>query len=50
MVGAGVKLAAVHPGNWQRKEAGIGYRAAAIAASVLALVEQPHGTLVGTPA
>ena len=38
-VRAGAKLAAVHPGDWQRKEAGIGYRAAAIAASVLALVE-----------
>ena len=32
---AGLKLAAVHPGNWQRKEAGISYRAAAIAASVV---------------
>ncbi|HZU05512.1 MAG TPA: hypothetical protein VFB73_06030 [Chloroflexota bacterium] len=38
LVPAGQKLAAVHPGDWQRKEAGIGQRAAAIAASVAALV------------
>jgi xanthine dehydrogenase accessory factor len=37
---AGLKLSAVHPGDWQRKEAGIGCRAATIAASVLALAEQ----------
>jgi xanthine dehydrogenase accessory factor len=42
-VGAGLKLAAVHPGDWQRKEAGIGVRAATIAASVLALAEQHAG-------
>ena len=34
-----MKLAAVHPGNWQRKEAGISYRAAAIAASVVKVAE-----------
>jgi xanthine dehydrogenase accessory factor len=34
-VPAGLKLAAVHPGNWQRKEAGIVYRATTIAASVV---------------
>jgi xanthine dehydrogenase accessory factor len=39
-VPAGLKVVAVHPGNWERKEAGIGYRAATIAASVLALAEQ----------
>ncbi|HZS00212.1 MAG TPA: hypothetical protein VFE37_15970 [Chloroflexota bacterium] len=39
-VPARLKLAAVHPGDWQRKEAGIGHRAATIAASVLALAEQ----------
>jgi xanthine dehydrogenase accessory factor len=33
----GLKLAAVHPGDWQRKETGIGRRATAIAASVLAV-------------
>jgi xanthine dehydrogenase accessory factor len=38
LVPAGQKLAAVHPGDWQRKEAGISWRAAAIAASVAALV------------
>jgi xanthine dehydrogenase accessory factor len=39
-VPAGLKVAAVHPGNWEAKEAGIGYRAAAIATSVLAVAEQ----------
>ena len=39
-VAAGLKLAAIHPGDWQRKEAGIGYRAATIAARVLALAEE----------
>jgi xanthine dehydrogenase accessory factor len=34
---AGLKLAAVHPGDWQRKEAGIGTRAATIAATVVRL-------------
>ena len=38
---AGVKVAAVHPGDWQRKEAGIGTRAAVIAASVLQLAAGP---------
>jgi xanthine dehydrogenase accessory factor len=36
-VPAGLKLAAVHPGDWQRKESGIGFRAATIAASVVAV-------------
>jgi xanthine dehydrogenase accessory factor len=36
----GLKVAAIHPGDWQRKEAGIGYRAASIAAAVQALAEQ----------
>ncbi len=40
VVPAGLKVAAVHPGDWQRKEAGIGHRAATIAASVLALAQQ----------
>jgi len=39
MVPAGTKVVAVHPGDWQRKEAGIGYRAATIGASILALAE-----------
>ena len=34
---AGLKLAAVHPGDWRRKEAGINQRALTVAASVLAL-------------
>jgi xanthine dehydrogenase accessory factor len=37
-VAARAKIAAVHPGDWARKEAGISQRAAAVAASVLALV------------
>jgi xanthine dehydrogenase accessory factor len=37
-VPAGVKLAAVHPGDWRRKEAGIRHRATAIAAAVRALL------------
>lgn len=36
-VPAGQRLAAVHPGDWARKEAGIAARAAAIAAQVVAL-------------
>jgi xanthine dehydrogenase accessory factor len=37
-VSAGVKLAAVHPGDWRRKEAGIRHRATTIAAAVRALL------------
>jgi xanthine dehydrogenase accessory factor len=39
-VPAGLKVAAIHAGDWRRKESGICERAAALAASVLAAVEQ----------
>jgi xanthine dehydrogenase accessory factor len=44
----GMKLAAVHPGDWQRKEAGIGHRAAIIAASVLKALAE-HGVSSAVP-
>jgi xanthine dehydrogenase accessory factor len=43
---AGLKLAAVHPGDWRRKEAGIGNRAAVIAASVVALATDGTAPLI----
>lgn len=39
-VPAGVKLAAVHPGDWRRKEAGIRQRATTIAAAVRGLLAE----------
>ena len=41
-VHAGRKVAAIHAGDWRRKESGICERAAALAASVLAAVDQAH--------
>jgi xanthine dehydrogenase accessory factor len=38
MAPAALKVAAVHPGDWQRKEAGISHRALTVAATVLSLV------------
>ncbi|HLH24556.1 MAG TPA: hypothetical protein VK066_18700 [Chloroflexota bacterium] len=57
-VPAGAKLVAVHPGDWRRKESGIGQRAAAVAASVLQLAATraaqhgaaPPGLAVALPA
>jgi xanthine dehydrogenase accessory factor len=40
VVPACLKVAAVHPGDWRHKEAGIEHRTAAIAATVLGLAEQ----------
>lgn len=45
---AGLKLAAVHPGDWQRKEAGISQRAAAVAASVRKLATATSAARVAT--
>jgi xanthine dehydrogenase accessory factor len=39
-VSAGLKVAAVHPGDWRYKEDGIGHRTAAIAAAVQTLAER----------
>ncbi len=48
-VPARLKVAAVHPGNWQRKESGIGLRAATVAASVLTLAEAHVRQLTTVP-
>ncbi|HZR98936.1 MAG TPA: hypothetical protein VFE37_09530 [Chloroflexota bacterium] len=48
-VPAGLKLAGVHPGDWQRKEAGIGFRAATVAASVVALAAREAAALDAPP-
>ncbi|MBX5490523.1 MAG: hypothetical protein IRZ14_05145 [Chloroflexi bacterium] len=48
-VPAGVKLAAIHPGDWQRKEAGISQRAATIAAAVRTLLASVAPARLGVP-